>query len=639
LVAPEMAATKTNGLFAYFPSLPADTGQKRKTVFISKPIYLNPQINSTRSLQTTTSELNLSTPNNPKNDCPTSSSRLQFPVLKVSNQPIVSDENKNGVVEPGEKFTITAMVKNIGNYSAFNIKPIHNYKGGIFNPVALSNNPYIDVLKPGEEAPMMISYVAFTTLPKESSLKGFLNLSFKECSGKYNSDTSLVNIDYSPQKIEIMISALEPDPNDISTHYTTQEFDVHFDVKNISTTPLNDLFFGYILNNPDVGVVSSIPPIGTSWSLSPGETRTQKLKLQIWTNSLNAALPLELHLKNKADQILLKKKSDLIINYKLEVVQMPKPTEVPNSKEQFKQPATLPVEVANETNGSINRNSVNSQETKMETPQLISIVDTGIPRCKNQFDQHTYALIIGNEDYVKYQTDLTSEANVHFAVNDAKTFKKYLEQMYGIQEENTFYLENATASQMKQGINRLAKLIDAERGKAKVIVYYAGHGLPSEPAKIPHLVPVDVSGTNVEDGIELPWMYQRLTEFPSQRILVFLDACFSGGARGQQLIAYRGVKIKPESVELSGNIVVFSSSSNDQSSLVWKEKGHGLFTYHLLNKLKESKGEVPLSELSEHLRDQVNLSAIKKFSRNQTPTVDFPEKIDKGLLENIFLNR
>jgi uncharacterized caspase-like protein len=102
-------------------------------------------------------------------------------------------------------------------------------------------------------------------------------------------------------------------------------------------------------------------------------------------------------------------------------------------------------------------------------------------------------------------------------------------------------------------------------------------------------------------------------------VTVFLDACFSGGARGQGLVAARGVKIKPKEESLNGKLVVFSASSGDQSSLPYKEKGHGIFTYFLLKKLQDSKGEVSYKELSDYLRSQVSLQSVVINSKEQDP--------------------
>ena len=169
--------------------------------------------------------------------------------------------------------------------------------------------------------------------------------------------------------------------------------------------------------------------------------------------------------------------------------------------------------------------------------------------------------------------------------------------MVNIPEKNITFLLDATVGQITQGITKLNLLSKACNGKSQLMFFYAGHGLPDETTKEPYLIPVDVSGANVTTGIKLNDLYKSLTEFPSERVTVFLDACFTGGSRNAGLIAGRSVKINPKINILTKNIIVFSSSSSEQSSLSYAEKNHGMFTYFLLKKIQETKGELTYSEL------------------------------------------
>ena len=172
---------------------------------------------------------------------------------------------------------------------------------------------------------------------------------------------------------------------------------------------------------------------------------------------------------------------------------------------------------------------------------------------------------------------------------------------------------------MQQGISKLNKLSELSEGKAKLIFYYAGHGLPDETNKEAYIMPVDISGNNVTSGIKLNDVYKKLLEFPNKKVTVFLDACFSGGARNQGLIAMRGVKIQPKKNALFGNLVVFSSSSGNESSASLKDKHHGLFTYYLLKKLQESKGKLSYKELSDFLCKKIKLESVLINNKEQTP--------------------
>ena len=249
-----------------------------------------------------------------------------------------------------------------------------------------------------------------------------------------------------------------------------------------------------------------------------------------------------------------------------------------------------------------------------------SDVDVDIP-ITNIINKKTFALVIGNEDYSSFQMNLNTDTNVDFASIDAKTFKKYLVNTLGVPNENITLLINATAGQMKQSIARLSAIAGAYEGEAELIFYYAGHGLPKEDTHDPYLVPVDVSSTNLDYALKLEDVFTKLTEHKSERVTVFLDACFSGGARNQGLIAARGIRIKPKSPFVEGNLVVFSASSEEQTAHPYREKAHGIFTYYLLKGLQVSNGEMSYGELEDFIRTNVMRKSVLVNNKVQTPSV------------------
>jgi len=258
-----------------------------------------------------------------------------------------------------------------------------------------------------------------------------------------------------------------------------------------------------------------------------------------------------------------------------------------------------------------------------------SDIDKNIP--VNDIEKtHSFALIIGNEDYKSHQTDLDSEANVEFARNDAHAFKDYLIKTLGVPERNITFLLDATYGSISQALSKIQLLTKNTGGNATIYFFYAGHGLPDEKTKEPYLMPVDISGTNIESAIKLESVYNELTKFTSKQVLVFLDACFSGGGRNEGLLAVRGVKIKPKDNFLKGNIVVFSSSSGNQSSLPYKEKEHGIFTYFLLKKIKETEGHITLDKLADFLKKKISVESILINNKEQTPQV----KVGQQIIEN-----
>ena len=272
-----------------------------------------------------------------------------------------------------------------------------------------------------------------------------------------------------------------------------------------------------------------------------------------------------------------------------------------------------------------------SQEVLITDASLVSDVDRNIPENSRKYSNR-YALIIGNEDYSTYQTSLSKESNVAYARNDAKTMNEYFNLTLGIPNENIDLHLDATAGRMNQSVDRLSKIIKNSAGNAEIFVYYAGHGLPDEN-KEPYLIPVDITGANVQGGLRLFDFYKKLTEFPSSRVTVILDACFSGAARGRELLAMRGVRIKANEQELSGNLVVYTASSGEQGSLPYEEKKHGIFTYHLLKKIQESKGDISYSELYDHLKQQVGLNSVLINSKEQNPQLLYNPEVTSKLVQ------
>ena len=246
-----------------------------------------------------------------------------------------------------------------------------------------------------------------------------------------------------------------------------------------------------------------------------------------------------------------------------------------------------------------------------------SDVDRTIPDLKKRRDNR-FALVIGNQDYTSSNPGLTQSQNVPFAEADAEVMTRYLKGVWGIPEENIILSLNATKVEMERDLSRLANYAAAMQGEAELVFYYSGHGLPSESTEEPYLIPVDVNGDNPELGLSLEFVFGMLERDPTVRTTVFLDACFSGGARGGSLIAgTKGIARVPDAVETQGRTVVFSSSTGNQSSGVFEDQEHGYFTYFLLKAIQESKGKLTYGDLFDEVQQQVMLQATRDGKEQQ----------------------
>ena len=243
-----------------------------------------------------------------------------------------------------------------------------------------------------------------------------------------------------------------------------------------------------------------------------------------------------------------------------------------------------------------------------------SDVDTNIPSSGIVNDK-TFAVIVANE---KYQ----SVTEVDYAENDGNMFREYCHKTLGAPEKNIHFVPNATLVNMWAQVDWLESIAKAYDGDASLIFYYAGHGIPDEGTRDAYLLPVDGSGSNVKTGYKLSELYSSLSKFPTRQTVVLLDACFSGAERtGDMLVAARGVALKSKKEVPKGNLIVFSAASGDETAYQYADKGHGLFTYFLLKKLKETKGDVSLGDLAAYVQEQVYRHSVIENSKSQTPTV------------------
>ena len=256
-----------------------------------------------------------------------------------------------------------------------------------------------------------------------------------------------------------------------------------------------------------------------------------------------------------------------------------------------------------------------AEERKKSAAAVDNSVDKDIPLTK-QDNELTFALVIGNERY-------EHEQQVPFANNDAKVFAEYCKKTLGLPKENVTLIQDAGLNRMRHDVLALVNTLKAYDGRAKAIVYYAGHGIPDENSKMPYLLPTDGFAVDVKSGYGLAEFYDELAAAPSQSTVVFLDACFSGAKRdGQMLAEARGVAIKARRTMPEGNLVVFSASQGNETAYSDKKHGHGMFTYYLLKHLQETKGETTLNDISDYVIQNVRQTSVRENSgKMQTPTV------------------
>lgn len=249
-------------------------------------------------------------------------------------------------------------------------------------------------------------------------------------------------------------------------------------------------------------------------------------------------------------------------------------------------------------------------------------VDSYLPKTSKKENNNTLVVIFGIEKNKYAQSAI-------FAQKDAKLFKKYATDLLNVPEENIYYAENenATLAEFNKVFSKngwLNRRMATQ--KKKVIVYYAGHGVPDIQGKEPYLIPYDTDPQYASaTGYSMKKLIKSLEELNATNSTVFIDACFSGLSRNEtQLLASGDRLIMPKMPKIkSSKVIVFSASDTDQVSTTLKDKKHGLFTYYLLKGLQGfAKGKdntLTLSELFQFVRKNVSKEA-GKMNKRQIPT-------------------
>ncbi len=306
----------------------------------------------------------------------------------------------------------------------------------------------------------------------------------------------------------------------------------------------------------------------------------------------------------------------LIVNQNYDSNEIPITLQIKEKYGKYAENKTISLKLEQELKQKIVVESNASQEQSYNKPiaSLVSDVDKNIPVSKSE-NRNTFALIIANESYKNVD-------GVPFASNDGRIFSEYCKKTLGVPEKQVRLVLNATYNDIKRHIKWLGDIMEATKGEAKIIFYYAGHGIPNESDNSAYLLPIDGYSSDIESGYALKDLYAALGEHPSDFVTVFLDACFSGTKReGDMMASARGVAIKVKKTAPSGKTIVFSASQADETAYPYKGQGHGMFTYFLLKRLQETEGNVSLGDLGSYITDQVRKLSVIENEKVQTPTV------------------
>ena len=222
-------------------------------------------------------------------------------------------------------------------------------------------------------------------------------------------------------------------------------------------------------------------------------------------------------------------------------------------------------------------------------------------------------VVIGIDEYRNKQ-------NLSYAVRDAEAVALLF-------RENTSYevymkLYNGEAT--KKSIVRVIDELINERGIDRIIFYFAGHGHTEKSVMIDgelgFFLPTDYDPSRLlETSIPMSEVVTWAKSLKARHVLFLFDACFSGMI-GSQLRTGRDYHID-FLAENPGRHAI-AAGSGEQTTREYKELGHGVFTYFLLEALEgkadiqPKDGILTLGELAIYLQDKVtNYTKMKQHPR------------------------
>ena len=177
------------------------------------------------------------------------------------------------------------------------------------------------------------------------------------------------------------------------------------------------------------------------------------------------------------------------------------------------------------------------------------------------------------------------------------------------------------------------------------VLYLAGHGVTLDGRY--YFLPQDFRYYNDDavrtNAINQEHLQRWLAGVPARKSLVLIDTCESGSF-SQSLVAVRGMAEKTAIARLTratGRATI--AASTDEQPAAEGYRGHGVFTYVLLQALRHADGEfgnrdgyTGLFELAAYVNDQVPTITMDAFKFEQIPQVhmvgtDFPIGVVKKI--------
>ena len=240
------------------------------------------------------------------------------------------------------------------------------------------------------------------------------------------------------------------------------------------------------------------------------------------------------------------------------------------------------------------------------------------------------ALVIGIENY-------TEAPKANYANLDATYFFDYARRAFGVQKQNINLLVNEEATVVKtdKAVSLWLKS-KIKKNKSDLIIFFAGHGLASSDGKELYLLPQDGNPDRLErTALSRTDLFKEIISLNPKSVTMFLDTCYSGVSRDEQMLLASARPIRIIANEQEGipdNFTIFSASQLDQISSGLKEANHGIFSYYLMKGLEgnadtNQDNDITNGELLAYMDENISQKAAEQGRKQNPSLTGNPDKI------------
>ena len=265
----------------------------------------------------------------------------------------------------------------------------------------------------------------------------------------------------------------------------------------------------------------------------------------------------------------------------------------------------------------------------------------------------TWAVLVGINKYQNPQIN-----SLKYPAVDATSLKEALvsPELGRIPANHVKLLtdDEATADNIRASVTDF--LATNVKSGDSVIISLAGHGVAKGiglEAKS-YLLPCDVKGLTTaaldQSAVDLRAFSQSLGKLPASQFILFVDACREDptpgrGIKGNQLtdILTRSVQIVPDDASRHAASVAFFACRVGQRAYEDSEYKHGVFTYWILNAIREAalaappKGAIDMGRLAGFVTTQVEDWAKKTSSSGNYEIEQNPDLIASDVTQPVVL--